>query len=105
MARAERVASQGDDGSGPSLPSPRGLDEEERLLAELRSAVDRAPRRPSRIDVGIALSIALGRRRGSVSCGGCQTPLEFDGIPAQTDARLTVPFRLVFEPEAATGPR
>jgi len=45
--------------------------------------------------VSIALSIALGRRRPSVSCGGCQTPLEFEGIPATTNAQLRVPFRLV----------
>jgi len=70
--------------------------DEEALLAELRRAVDGAPSRPTSIEVGIALSIALGRRRPSVSCGGCQTPLEFDGIPARTNARLAEPFRLHF---------
>jgi len=53
--------------------------------------------RPREIEVGVALSIALGRRRPAVSCGGCATPLEFDGIPAQTNARLASPFRLVFD--------
>ncbi len=67
------------------------------VLAELRRAVEGAASRPSEIEVGIALSIELGRRRPSVSCGGCQTPLEFDGIPARTNARLAVPFRLVFD--------
>lgn len=66
-----------------------------RLLAELGEAVAHAPRRVREIEVGIALSIALGRRRPAVSCGGCSTPLEFDGIPARTNARLGVPFRLV----------
>jgi hypothetical protein len=73
-----------------------GPAEEERLLAELRRAVDASPQRPREIEVGIALSIALGRRRPAVSCGGCQTPLEFDGIPARTATHLAVPFRLVF---------
>jgi len=68
---------------------------EEALLRDLRRAIESAPRRPTGIEVGIALSIALGRRRPSVACGGCQTPLEFDGIPATTNARLTVPFRLI----------
>jgi hypothetical protein len=69
---------------------------EDRLLEELHKAVASARDRPSEIEVGIALSIALGRRRPSVSCGGCQTPLDFEGIPARTNARLEVPFRLVF---------
>jgi hypothetical protein len=73
-----------------------GLAEEERLLAELRRAVDASPQRPREIEVGIALSIALGRRRPAVSCGGCETPLEFDGIPARTATHLAVPFRLVY---------
>jgi len=68
------------------------------LLEELRRAVAEAPRRPREIEVGIALSIALGRERPQVSCGGCQNPLEFDGIPARTNASLREPFRLVFEP-------
>jgi hypothetical protein len=71
--------------------------EEERLLGDLREAVRTAPRPPKEIEVGIALSIALGRRRPSVSCGGCQNPLDFDGIPARTNARLKEPFRLVWD--------
>lgn len=73
-----------------------GPAEEERLLTELRRAVNASTERPQEIEVGIALSIALGRRRPAVSCGGCQTPLEFDGIPARTAAHLEVPFRLVY---------
>jgi hypothetical protein len=74
--------------------------EDEPLLGELRRAIDRAPTRPREIEVGIALSIALGRRRPAVSCGGCSTPLEFDGIPARTNARLTEAFRLVLDDAA-----
>ncbi len=70
--------------------------DEERLLTSLRQAVHASPARPQEIEVGIPLSIALGRMRPSVSCGGCQSPLEFDGIPARTVAGLSVPFRLVF---------
>jgi len=75
--------------------------EEERLLAQLRDAIGRSAARPRAIEVGTALSIALGRRRPAVSCGGCLTPLEFDGIPAETNARLPVPFRLLYDPPAA----
>ncbi len=71
-------------------------EESEELLAELRRAVDSAPERPREIEVGIALSIALGRQRPVVACGGCQDPLQFDGIPARTNSRLRTPFRLVF---------
>jgi hypothetical protein len=71
------------------------------LLAELRRAVDRAPERPREIEVGIALSIALGRQRPAVACGGCQNPLEFEGIPARTNSRLRTPYRLIFGPEPA----
>lgn len=74
-----------------------GSSEEERLLEELRLAVAHAPGRPREIEVGIALSIALGRRRPVVSCGGCKNPLDFEGIPARTNARLTLPFRLILE--------
>ena len=70
---------------------------DEPLLDELRRAVAVSPVPPREIEVGIALSIALGRRRPSASCGGCSIPLEFEGIPARTNARLSVPFRLVFE--------
>jgi len=74
----------------------------ELLLAELRRAVDAAPRRPLEIEVGIALSIALGRQRPSVACGGCSTPLEFDGIPARTNSQLRAPFRLLYDPPSGT---
>jgi hypothetical protein len=73
---------------------------EEALLDELRRAVAEAPGRPKEIEVGIALSIALGRRRPAVACGGCQNPLDFDGIPARTNARLAVPFVLRFDAPA-----
>jgi hypothetical protein len=79
--------------------------EDDHLLAELRVAVEGAPSRPTQIEVGIALSITLGRMRPAVSCGGCSTPLEFEGIPATTNARLHVPFRLRYDPivpESAT---
>lgn len=72
------------------------------LLSELRRAVAAAPARPREIEVGIALSIALGRMRPSVSCGGCDTPLEFEGIPARTNSALREPFRLLFGPSAGT---
>lgn len=75
----------------------RASAEEERLLSDLRAAIVAAPAPPRRIEVGTALSIALGRRRPAVSCGGCSTPLEFEGIPAETNARLRAPFRLRFE--------
>ncbi len=72
--------------------------EDVRLLAELRRAVVASPERPREIEVGIALSIVLGRQRPAVACGGCALPLEFDGIPARTEPRLATPFRLVFGP-------
>jgi len=65
------------------------------LLAELRRAVVEAHPPPREIEVGIALSIVLGRQRPSVACGGCQTPLEFEGIPVRTNPQLGRPFRLV----------
>ncbi len=71
------------------------------MLAELEEAVRRSPVRPRAIEVGVALSVALGRARGSVSCGGCQVPLEFDGIPARTNIHLSVPFRLIVDEPAA----
>jgi hypothetical protein len=64
----------------------------------LRRAVEQAYERPQEIEVGIALSIALGRQRPVVSCGGCQSPLEFDGIPARTNSQLQAPFRLLYGP-------
>jgi hypothetical protein len=71
--------------------------DEATLLEELRVAVSQSSGRPREIEVGIALSIALGRRRPSVACGGCKNPLDFEGIPARTNARLGVPFRLIFD--------
>ncbi|HUJ77733.1 MAG TPA: hypothetical protein VLX64_01865 [Thermoplasmata archaeon] len=79
--------------SDPSL-SPA----DEALLRSLREAVARAPTRPQEIEVGIALSIVLGRLRPAVSCGGCSTPLEFEGIPARTNVGLGTAFRLIGEP-------
>lgn len=72
--------------------------EEDRLLEDLRRAIGSAPERPREIEVGIALSIVLGRRRPAVACGGCQVPLEFEGIPARTEPRLDAPFRLIYGP-------
>lgn len=69
--------------------------EERRLLEELASAIARSDRPVQEIEVGIPLSIALGRQRPAVACGGCATPLEFRGIPARTNARLGSAFRLV----------
>jgi hypothetical protein len=71
--------------------------DESRLLGELRAAVARAPRRVKEIEVGIPLSIALGRLRPAVACGGCQDPLAFEGIPARTNTELHAPFRLVYD--------
>jgi hypothetical protein len=68
---------------------------DDRLFDELERAIARAPAPVREIEVGIPLSIALGRRRPSVSCGGCSTPLDYHGIPARTNAQLTTPFRLV----------
>ncbi|MCI4349523.1 MAG: hypothetical protein L3J93_04835 [Thermoplasmata archaeon] len=69
--------------------------EEARLIDELRSALRSAREPVQGIEVGIALSIALGRQRPAVSCGGCATPLEFEGVPAMTNVRLRTPFRLL----------
>ncbi|HTT35907.1 MAG TPA: hypothetical protein VLX64_00485 [Thermoplasmata archaeon] len=76
------------------MPADSGADDD-RLLRALADAIASAPRPVASIEVGIPLSIALGRRRTPVSCGGCQTGLEFEGIPATTNARLPGPFRLV----------
>ncbi len=83
------------------MATTAGAPEEEQLLADLRRAIADAPAGVREIEVGIALSIALGRRRPSVACGGCKTPLDFEGIPARTNARLAAPFRLVLDPAAA----
>ncbi|MCI4318081.1 MAG: hypothetical protein L3J96_06030 [Thermoplasmata archaeon] len=65
------------------------------LLRELSKAIAGASGPVEEIEVGIALSITLGRMRPAVSCGGCTTPLEFQGIPARTNAQLKAPFRLL----------
>jgi hypothetical protein len=79
------------------------LPDEDRLLHELSDAVAHAPNRVREIEVGIPLSIALGRRRPAVACGGCQTPLEFEGIPARTNASLREPYRLVLDRASVTA--
>ncbi|MCI4358588.1 MAG: hypothetical protein L3J95_02180 [Thermoplasmata archaeon] len=71
--------------------------EEERLLNSLRRAVEAAPGRVREVEVGVGLSIALGKRRATVSCGGCSNPLEFEGIPARTNRNLKAPYRLVLD--------
>lgn len=78
-----------------AMPDPAAAPSNEELLEQLRRAIGHAAVRPREIEVGIALSIALGRLRPAVSCGGCSTPLEFEGIPARTNAKLSVPFRLI----------
>jgi hypothetical protein len=88
-----------------ALPAavPKGLPadaEEVQLLSELRSAIRRSAVRPRKVEVGVVLSVALGRERGSVSCGGCQVPLEVDGVPAETVVHLRQPFRLVLDEPA-----
>ncbi|HEV2231004.1 MAG TPA: hypothetical protein VGS18_02315, partial [Thermoplasmata archaeon] len=60
-------------------------------------AVEAAPRRVREVEVGVGLSIALGKQRPAVACGGCATPLEFEGIPARTNARLSTPYRLLYD--------
>lgn len=77
------------------------MDESESLLAKLRAAVQAAREPVAEIEVGIPLSIELGRMRPAVSCGGCQQPLEFEGIPARTRIDLKEPFRLRFGSPAA----
>ncbi|HKS59200.1 MAG TPA: hypothetical protein VJS68_00290 [Thermoplasmata archaeon] len=71
------------------------------MFDTLREAIAQAGRPVREIEAGIALSIALGRQRPAVACGGCSTPLEFEGIPARTNASLSTPFRLVLETPAA----
>ena len=78
------------------MSAPARAPTDDPLLDELHRAVARAPERPTEIEVGIALSITLGRLRPAVACGGCSTPLEFEGIPTRTNAQLDVPFRLHF---------
>jgi hypothetical protein len=81
----------------PTLPA------EEALLAQLHEEISHAPGPVREIEAGIPLSIALGRRRPAVACGGCQTPLEFEGIPARTNSALRVPYRLVLDAPTAPG--
>jgi hypothetical protein len=76
-----------------NTPAPNEQD----LLAELASAIQRADRPVQEIEIGITLSIAIGRQRPAVSCGGCSTPLEFEGIPTRTNLHLSQPFRLIYQ--------
>jgi hypothetical protein len=85
----------------PMVSSTAPADSEE-LLRALREAIRRSAVRPRRVEVGVALSVALGRGRGWVSCGGCQVPLEVEGIPAETNVHLREPFRLVLDESAAS---
>jgi hypothetical protein len=78
------------------------MSEAESLLAQLRAALHAAHGPVAEIEVGIPLSIELGRLRPAVSCGGCQQPLEFEGIPARTRVDLKEPFRLRFAPRATS---
>lgn len=71
--------------------------EDREVLDALHRAIASAPHRPRGIEVSVGLSIVLGRQRPSVSCGGCSTPLEFEGIPARTSLHLSTPFRLVLD--------
>jgi hypothetical protein len=80
------------------MTAPDATPVEDPLLGELRRAVEHAPRPVREIEVGIALSIVLGRMRPAATCGGCSVPLSFQGIPAVTQTGLKVPFRLVLEP-------
>ncbi len=82
----------------PTMSGAAPSAEEDRLLEALRAAVAAAPAPVREIEVGIPLSIALGRLRPEVSCGGCQEPLAFSGIPARTNLGLREPFRLILEP-------
>ena len=77
--------------------------EELALLGELKQAIARSAEPVREIEVGIPLSIALGKQRPAVSCGGCSSPLEFEGIPARTNARLAAPFRLITRPDPSAS--
>ncbi|MGI0151544.1 MAG: hypothetical protein ACREC5_06380 [Thermoplasmata archaeon] len=68
--------------------------EDPSLFRELREAIRRTPHPVVEIEAGIPLSIALGRARPAVACGGCAVPLSFEGIPAITVPGLDRPFRL-----------
>lgn len=69
---------------------------EEQLLSELKEALRHSAHPVREVEVSTELSIALGRQRPSVSCGGCSTPLSFEGVPARTVVGLKTPFRLVY---------
>ncbi len=84
-------------------PPVDAAESERSLLDALHRAIASAPRPPVEIEVGIALSIALGRSRPAVACGGCSTPLEFEGIPARTNLHLNDAFRLRFDRAAGPG--
>lgn len=79
--------------------SPR----EESLLTQVRGALHQAHEPVREVEVDLELSIILGKLRPSVSCGGCSTPLEIDGVPARTVVGLKVPFRVVMGPPRAQG--
>jgi hypothetical protein len=83
------------------MPADGPTPEDSRLLDGLKAAVAAAPRPVAEIEVGIPLSIALGRLRPAASCGGCAVPLSFEGIPARTNAGLQEPFRLHLRPEGS----
>lgn len=70
------------------------------LLDALRADIQASPSPVKEIEVGTELSIALGRRRDAVACGGCTTPLTYEGIPARTVVGLRVPYRLVVDGSA-----
>lgn len=68
---------------------------EQTLLSEVRGALSHAKGPVREVEVGLELSILLGKLRPAVSCGGCSSPLEIDGVPARTVVGLKVPFHLV----------
>ena len=72
----------------------------DQLLDALRQDIHASPSPVREIEVGTELSIALGRRRDAVACGGCSTPLTYEGIPARTVVGLKVPYRLVVDAPA-----
>jgi hypothetical protein len=88
-------------GAPPAEGDPEGRNDP--ALEALRAAIHAAPGRIREIEVGIPLSITLGKMRPVVSCGGCSDPLQFEGIPARTNARMHEPFRLVLEGGSAPG--
>jgi hypothetical protein len=83
------------------MTAPDSTPSEDPLLGDLRRALEHAPGPVREIEVGIALSIVLGRMRPAATCGGCAVPLSFQGIPAVTQTGLKEPFRLVLEPSGS----